>query len=106
MSAAQSTPSQSSRSAFIVDLSKIDLNATQADREAMFKLIPHRHEMALFDRIVWASDTARQGVGVMKVRGDEFWVRGHFPNKPMLPVELLSLQLAEGCASDCCVPSH
>ena len=25
----------------------------------------------------------------MKIRGDEFWVRGHFPNKPMLPGVLM-----------------
>lgn len=89
MSAASSTSSRSSRSAFILDLDQVDLSATQADREAMFKLIPHRHEMALLDRIVWASDDGHQGVAVMKIRGDEFWVRGHFPNKPMLPGVLM-----------------
>ena len=96
MSQAPSTPSQSSSGpkkpgdrSTLIDLSAIDLSATLADREQMFKLIPHRHEMALMDRIVWASDDSLQGVGVMKIRGDEFWVRGHFPGKPMLPGVLM-----------------
>lgn len=70
---------------FLLDLEGIDLSATVADRDAMFQLIPHRHEMALLDRIVWAKEGGLSGIGAMKIRGDEFWVRGHFPNQPMLP---------------------
>ncbi len=75
--------------AFLLDLEQIDLSATFANREQMFELIPHRHEMALLDRIVWASESSLNGVGAMKIRGDEFWVRGHFPGKPMLPGVLM-----------------
>jgi len=73
----------------LIDLSAIDLSATLATREEMFKMIHHRHEMALLDRIVWANDTMEQGVGSLTVRGDEFWVRGHFPSKPMFPGVLM-----------------
>lgn len=69
----------------LLDLSVIDLSATAATREDMFKLIHHRHEMALLDRVVWVSEDQSEGVGSLKVRGDEFWVRGHFPSKPMFP---------------------
>jgi len=73
----------------LIDLSAIDLSATLATREEMFEMIHHRHEMALLDRIVWANDTMEQGVGSLTVRGDEFWVRGHFPSKPMFPGVLM-----------------
>jgi len=73
----------------LVDLSAIDLSATLATRDEMFEMIHHRHEMALLDRIVWASEDFNSGVGSLTVRGDEFWVRGHFPSKPMLPGVLM-----------------
>jgi len=69
----------------IFDLSGIDLDACAATREQMLTLIPHRHEMALLDRIIWHDDALLAGVACMDIRGDEFWVRGHFPQKPMLP---------------------
>lgn len=81
-------PSKPDRT-LLIDIEPIDLTATIADREKMFELIPHRHEMALLDRIVWVSDNALTGVGAMKINGDEFWVQGHFPGKPMLPGVLM-----------------
>tara|TARA_E500000318_G_scaffold1676_7_gene2265 strand:- start:25803 stop:26309 length:507 start_codon:yes stop_codon:yes gene_type:complete len=74
---------------FLLDIEGIDMSATIADRDAMFQMIPHRHEMALLDRIVWAQDGGLSGIGAMKVQGDEFWVRGHFPSQPMLPGVLM-----------------
>lgn len=73
----------------LVDLNGIDLSATIATREEMFEFIHHRHEMALLDRVIWASEDFNTGVGSLKVRGDEFWVRGHFPSKPMFPGVLM-----------------
>ena len=73
----------------LVDLSAIDLSQTLATREQMFELIHHRHEMALLDRIIWASEDMSEGVGTLTVKGDEFWVKGHFPSKPMFPGVLM-----------------
>jgi len=73
----------------LVDLSGIDMSATAASREQMFELIHHRDEMALLDRVIWVSEDTSEGVGILKVRGDEFWVRGHFPSKPMFPGVLM-----------------
>ena len=73
----------------LVDLSAIDLSATLATREQMFELIPHRYEMALLDRVIWASEDNSEGVGSLTVKGNEFWVRGHFPERPMFPGVLM-----------------
>lgn len=69
----------------LVDLASIDLNATVYDREAIGRFNPHRHEMALLDRIVWTAPDNTAGIASWKVRDDEFWVRGHFPGRPLLP---------------------
>jgi len=73
----------------LLDLRAIDLTATLASREEMFEFIHHRHEMALLDRVIWANEGMDQGVGSLRVRGDEFWVRGHFPSVPMFPGVLM-----------------
>ncbi|MEZ6317340.1 MAG: 3-hydroxyacyl-ACP dehydratase FabZ family protein [Phycisphaerales bacterium] len=73
----------------LFDLDGIDLDAVCADRAKIAEWIPHRHEMALLDAIVWANEDFARGVGVWRVRPEEFWVRGHFPGLPMLPGVLM-----------------
>jgi 3-hydroxyacyl-[acyl-carrier-protein] dehydratase len=72
---------------FILDLPAlgVDLSARTVDRDGIARVNPHRHEMALLDAIVWKSDDNRQGVALWSVKETEFWCRGHFPGKPMLP---------------------
>ncbi len=67
----------------------IDLSAVVATREQIGELNPHRHEMALIDRVVWVDEGFHSGVAAWDVRDDEFWVRGHFPDRPMLPGVLM-----------------
>jgi len=74
---------------FLIDLDSIDLDATHAKQEQIFELIPHRYEMALLDRVIWADMDSGSALGIKHVREDEFWVRGHFPGLPMLPGVLM-----------------
>lgn len=48
---------------------------------------PHRFEMALLDGIVF--QTEERIVGFKDVSGGEFWVRGHFPGRPLMPGVLM-----------------
>jgi 3-hydroxyacyl-[acyl-carrier-protein] dehydratase len=75
--------------AFLVDADAFDPSATVADRAAIAAWIPHRHEMALLDRVVWVADDKSAAVAAWAVKDDEFWVRGHFPEMPMLPGVLM-----------------
>jgi len=69
----------------IYDLSTMDLTKLVLSKDDIGKVSAHRHEMALLEGIVWHSADFKQGVAVWHVRNDEFWVRGHFPDKALLP---------------------
>jgi 3-hydroxyacyl-[acyl-carrier-protein] dehydratase len=72
-------------SKFLLDISKIDLSGTFADKALLHSWIPHRGVMSLLDRVVYVSEDGTQGIGVRKVGADEFWCEGHFPDRPIFP---------------------
>ena len=69
----------------LMDLSAMDLGATECSREELQRWIPHRGDMLFPDRIVWIDDALTACLGVMEVPDDAFWVEGHFPNYPLMP---------------------
>ncbi len=91
MSSADALQTRPIRSApkLIVDLSKVDLSGRMLSREDLEKWIPHRDKMALLDEVVWYRPDFSQGVALKRVRNDEFWVPGHFPDRPILPGVLM-----------------
>ncbi len=76
-------------SAPLFDLAGIDLSGRVRDRAHIETWNPHRGNMSMLDWIVWEHPTLCRGVGVKRVRDDEFWVDGHFPGKPMFPGVLM-----------------
>jgi 3-hydroxyacyl-[acyl-carrier-protein] dehydratase len=74
---------------FVIDLSQIDLTKLMYTREQVMQHIPHRGDMLLIDGIVWESADHTKGVAIKRIRGDEFWVKGHFPERPLLPAVLM-----------------
>ena len=49
------------------------------DRNQIMKILPHRDEMLLLDQV---DREGEEAVGHYTVRGDEFFLRGHFPGIP------------------------
>lgn len=73
----------------LFDLSRIDLSRRLYGRDEIGRVNPHRFEMALLDWVVWHEHDFTRGIGLKIVRSDEFWVKGHFPARPMYPGVLM-----------------
>ncbi|MCD8005166.1 MAG: beta-hydroxyacyl-ACP dehydratase [Oscillospiraceae bacterium] len=52
------------------------------NQEELKQILPHREQMLLLDSAERVGDTAR---GVYHVRGDEWFLQGHFPGNPVVP---------------------
>ena len=52
-------------------------------REEIKKHLPHREPMLLLDEV--ELNEAGESVGKYTVRGDEFFLQGHFPGNPIVP---------------------
>ena len=53
------------------------------DREGIMRVLPHRDDMLLLDEAALLDDGTAEGS--YTVRGDEFFLRGHFPGNPVVP---------------------
>src|SRR5438094_457905 len=80
------------------DVTTVDLSHVLADRGAIRAVNPQRFELEQLDAVVLIDAARHLIVGYKDARPDEFWVRGHFPNRPLLPGVLMCEAGAQLCS--------
>ncbi len=73
----------------LFDTSELDMTRVEATREQIYSILPHRHEFMQLDGIIFVDAERRIAVAYRDVREDEWWCKGHLPNRPLLPGVLI-----------------
>jgi 3-hydroxyacyl-[acyl-carrier-protein] dehydratase len=67
------------------------------DRERIMEMIPHRDPFLMIDKVVDAVKNQR-ATGVKNVSPDEYYFRGHFPTRPVMPGVVMIEAMAQTAA--------
>ena len=73
----------------IMEPSKVDVCHIEADLDGIRQINQQRFEMEQLTAIVLMDRERQILAGYKDVRDDEFWVRGHLPDYPLLPGVLI-----------------
>src|SRR5690348_11408087 len=81
-----------------LDPSRLDCSRVLAGRAEIEKVNPQRYEMEQLTAIVHVDPSQNLIVGYKDVTADEFWVRGHMPDYPLMPGVLMCEAAAQLCS--------
>lgn len=81
----------------LVDIDKLDLKGVEVGIEGIRAVNPHRYEMEQLSGILKFDPENGIIIGFKDVKADEFWVRGHIPDRPLLPGVLMVEAAAQLC---------
>jgi 3-hydroxyacyl-[acyl-carrier-protein] dehydratase len=69
----------------------------EIDRERIMEMIPHRDPFLMIDRVVDIVKNER-ATGIKDVAADDYYFRGHFPTRPVMPGVLIIEAMAQTAA--------
>ncbi len=73
------------RKELLIDTSRYDLDKPIADLAEIRRRNPQRFEMEQLTAVVYVDFDKKAAVGYKDVTHNEFWVRGHMPDLPLMP---------------------
>lgn len=82
---------------FLIEPGRIEADNVIAGAEQIRSCNPQRFEFEQLDRIVFFDPAQNLIAGVKDIGGDEFWVRGHIPGRPLFPGVLMCESAAQLC---------
>lgn len=69
----------------------------EIDRQRIMEMIPHRDPFLMIDKVVDVVSNEK-AVGIKNVSGDEYYFKGHFPARPVMPGVLIIEAMAQTAA--------
>jgi len=69
----------------------------EIDRRRIMEMIPHRDPFLMIDKVVDVVANER-ATGIKQVSADEYYFRGHFPTRPVMPGVLIIEAMAQTAA--------
>jgi len=81
-------------------MTKVDAQpatVAEIDRARIMQMIPHRDPFLMIDRVVDVR-SGHSAIGVKHVNADEYYLKGHFPQRPVMPGVLIIEAMAQTAA--------
>jgi 3-hydroxyacyl-[acyl-carrier-protein] dehydratase len=85
----------------LVDPTTVDTSRVLFDLEGIRQSNPQRFEMEQLTAVVQLDLDDHLVIGYKDVKPDEFWVRGHMPDYPLMPGVLMCEAAAQLCSFYC-----
>lgn len=69
----------------------------EMDRARIMQMIPHRDPFLMIDQVIEAR-AGESAIGVKRVTPEEYYFKGHFPQRPVMPGVLIIEAMAQTAA--------
>lgn len=81
-----------------LDLDRLDFENPLLKLDEIRNVNPQRYEMEQLTAVLYADDANLIFAGYKDLAEDEFWIRGHMPNYPLMPGVLMCEAAAQLCS--------
>lgn len=84
----------------LIDITGVDAGRFEFGIDEIRTVNPHRFEFEMIDGIVRFSREPLSAIALKRIRGDQWWCRGHLPGNPIFP-GVLMIEAGAQTASFC-----
>jgi 3-hydroxyacyl-[acyl-carrier-protein] dehydratase len=82
----------------LIDLRQVDLDRVCLTKDDIYERLPQRFEFRVLDGVCMLDVEGQRIVAYADIRSEDWWVRGHVPNRPLLPGVLMLEMAAQASA--------